>query len=178
MKFMRFLPVVLASALLFNSAQAADNENNVHFSGALVAEPCTLPDSETNITLDFGSVIMKSLYQYQRTHSQAFNIHLEECDPSLMKTVSVTFNGTADDELNTLLALDPTSSAKGVAIGLELPDGSPLAINKPSPYQQLTTGNNTLTFNAYVQIKPQALASKTITPGDFIAISTFVLGYQ
>lgn len=178
MKVMRFLPAVLASALLLNGAQAADNEDNVHFSGALVAEPCTLPDSETNIELDFGSVIIKSLYQYQRTQSQPFTIHLEACDPSLMKTVSVTFNGTADDELNTLLALDPSSGAKGVAIGLELPDGSPLAINKAAPYQQLTAGNNALTFDAFVQIKPQALATKTITPGNFTAISTFVLGYQ
>jgi len=178
MKVMRFLPALLASALMLNGAKAADNEDNVHFSGALVAEPCTLPDSETNITLDFGSVIIKSLYQYQRTQSQPFTIHLEACDPSLMKTVSVTFNGTVDDELNSLLALDPTSAAKGVAIGLELPDGSPLAINKAAPYQQLTAGNNALTFNAYVQIKPQALSMKAVTPGDFTAISTFTLAYQ
>lgn len=175
---MRFLPALLVSTLLLNGAQAADNENNVHFSGALVAEPCTLPDSETNITLDFGSVIMKSLYQYQRTQGQPFTIHLEECDPSLMKSVSVTFSGTSDDELTTLLALDPSSMAKGVAIGLELPDGSPLEINKAAPFQPLMAGNNALTFNAYVQIKPQALSAKTVTPGGFTANSTFILAYQ
>lgn len=176
MKTMMLIPVALAGTLFFTGARA--EENNVHFSGALVAEPCTLPDTETDIHLDFGSVIEKSLYQYQRTKSQPFTIHLEACDPALMKTVSVTFTGTADDELTTLLALDPTSDAKGVAIGLEMPNGSPLGINKAAPWQQLTAGNNSLTFNAYVQIKPQALSMKTVTPGVFSAISNFVLSYQ
>lgn len=176
MKLITIFPAVLAGTLLFIDVQAV--ENNVSFSGALVAEPCTLPDNDANITLDFGSVIEKSLYQYQRTKSQPFTIHLENCDPAMMETVSVMFTGTADDELTTLLALEPSSSAKGVAIGLELPDGSSLAINKAAPWQQLVEGNNALVFDAYVQIKPQALSTKTLTAGDFSAISTFALTYQ
>lgn len=176
MKLLILFPAVLAGAMVFNPVNAT--ENNVHFHGALVAEPCTLPDSDKDIKLDFRSVIVKSLYQYQRTKSQPFTIYLEDCDPSLMKTVSVTFSGTPDDELNTMLALDPSSTAKGVAIGLEMPDASPLAINKTTPWQQLTAGNNTLTFNAYVVAEPSALSSKTITAGDFTAISSFVLNYQ
>lgn len=176
MKLLTLIPAVLTGAMMFNSVSAA--ENNVHFHGALVAEPCTLPDSDTDIKLDFGSVIVKSLYQYQRTKSQPFTIHLEDCDPTLMKTVSVTFSGTADDELTTLLALDPSSTAKGVAVGLELPDGSPLAINKAAPYQQLVSGNNALTFNAYVQALPVYIANSNIVLGNFTVISSFVLNYQ
>lgn len=175
MKLTHFIPVVMMGTILMTTVHADDN---VHFSGALVAEPCTLPESETDIKLDFGSVIEKSLYQYQRTKSIPFAIHLVDCDPTLMSTVSATFEGTADDELSGMLELDPSSSAKGVAIGLERLDGSPLAINKAGAYQQLSQGNNSLTFNAYIQAKPGAIAQKQITAGEFTATSTFVLTYQ
>ncbi|MFW0880073.1 fimbrial protein [Cronobacter dublinensis] len=153
-------------------------EDNVHFSGALVSEPCTLPDADTDIHLDFGTVIEKYLYQYQRTKSQPFSIHLTECDPAILSSVSVTFQGTADTALKDMLALDASSSAKGVAVGLELADGTPLAINKASPYTTLTSGSNTLDFNAYVQIQPSTVDNKTLTAGEFTAISTFIIGYQ
>lgn len=175
MSVIPFFSAVLVGMILFNSAWADDN---VHFSGVLVAEPCTLPESDTDIKLDFGSVIKKSLYQYQRTKSQPFTIHLEDCDPSLMSTVNVTFGGTEDTELNTMLALDPLSSAKGVAIGFEQSDGTPLAINTAGMYQQLTQGNNMLIFNAYLQVTPSAMSTKTIVSGDFTAVSTFILAYQ
>lgn len=178
MKLMTFssLLLTLTGVMLSNGVQAVDN--NVHFHGALVAQPCVLPDSDTELKLHFGSVIEKSLYQYQRTKSLPFSIHLEDCNPSLMNTVSVTFNGSPDDELPTYLALESTSTAKGVAIGLEMADGTPLDINKAAPSLPLTAGDNTLTFNAFVQAKPNALSQETITAGDFTAISTFVLGYQ
>lgn len=169
------LLAILAGMFSVNVSQADDN---VHFSGALVSEPCTLPDGDQDIQLDFSSVIMKSLYSSQRTASLPFTIHLENCDPSLMATVNVTFQGTADDELTNLFALEASSTAKGVAIGLEQGNGQALAINKASAYQQLSSGNNSLTFKAYVQAKPVALAQQKISPGNFTAISTFVLGYQ
>nr|EGT4338198.1 type 1 fimbrial protein [Cronobacter muytjensii] len=150
----------------------------MRFSGALVSEPCTLADADTDIRLDFGSLIEKYLYQYQRTKPQPFSIHLQECDPTLMNTVSVTFQGTADTELTELLAPDAASTAKGVAIGLTLADGTPLAINKASPYTQLSSGNNTLTFNAYIQARPTVITNKSLTAGDFTATANFVLAYQ
>lgn len=169
------LLAMLAGMLSVNVSQA---DENVHFSGALVSEPCTLPDSDQDIQLDFSSVIIKSLYASQRTASLPFTIHLEGCDPSLMATVNVTFQGTADNELTQQLALEASSTAKGVAIGLEQENGAALAINKASSYQQLSSGTNSLTFNAYVQAKPVALAQQQISPGNFTAITTFVLGYQ
>lgn len=170
--------ILLAALALVFSTGVPAAEDNVHFSGALVAEPCTLPDADMDIKLDFGTVIEKYLYQYQRTQSQPFSIHLLECDPSIMSTVSVIFQGTADEELTDMLALDVSSAAKGLAIGLELEDGTPLAINKASPYTQLTHGTNILTFNAYVQVQPTVLTNKKLTAGNFNANSTFVLSYQ
>ncbi|WP_258180075.1 fimbrial protein [Siccibacter turicensis] len=176
MKMKLCLLCALMNMALIHGVSAA--EDNVHFSGALVSEPCTLPDADTDITLDFGSIIKKSLYKYQRTMSKPFMIHLQECDPSQLQTVSVTFQGTADTELTDMLAIEASSAAKGVAIGLESANSTPLAINKTSPYIQLTNGSNILNFYAYVQIKPSVKDMSSLTVGDFTAISTFVLGYQ
>ena len=152
--------------------------DNVHLSGALVAEPCTLPDSDTDIHLDFGTVIESYLYEYRKTLSKPFFIHLIDCDPSLYNTLSVTFQGPPDSEDPGILALDPTSTAKGVAIGFALQDGSPLSVNKPAPYQTIAQGNNTLAFSAFVQAEPSAVLNKTLVVGDFKAIATFILSYQ
>ncbi|STD15382.1 fimbrial protein [Cronobacter universalis] len=173
----KFNPLFFVT-LILTSVYANATDENVHFSGALVSEPCTLPDADTDINLNFGTIVEKYLYKYERTKSQPFTIHLEECDPSIFNTVSVTFQGTADPVLINFLALDASSTAKGVAIGLELADGRPLAINKASPFTQLSSGNNTLTFNAFLQAQPTVIASKSLTPGDFTAISTFLLTYQ
>ncbi|MGQ4695433.1 fimbrial protein [Enterobacter asburiae] len=175
MKLNTLFIALLAGTLSMNAAEANDN---VHFSGALVAEPCTLPDADTDIHIDFGSVIVKYLYQYQRTKSKPFTIHLENCDPSIMKTVSVTFAGTADDELSDMLSLDLASTAKGIAVGLEMADGSPLAINNPSQYQQLVQNKSNLNFYAYVQAKPTFISGRGLSPGEFTAFSTFTLSYQ
>lgn len=64
--------------------------NNLHFDGTLVAEPCELDPNTTDITLDFGTVIDKYLYLNTRTHSQPFAINLIECDISLGKEVVMT----------------------------------------------------------------------------------------
>lgn len=161
--------------LVSDMALAADN---VHFSGVLVSQPCTLPDEDTNIQLAFDTVVTKYLYLYQRTKSKPFAIHLQDCNPSLMSSVNITFEGTPDSELTDLLSLDAGSSSKGVAIGIELEDGTPLPINKPSPARPLAIGSNTLSFNAYVQIQPTALTNQSLEEGDFTATSTFIVGYE
>ncbi|EOI5727638.1 fimbrial protein [Cronobacter malonaticus] len=176
MKIINFLLGVVLSIAAVTNVVAA--EDNVHFSGALVSQPCTLPDEDSDIKLDFGSVVIKALYKYQRSASKAFTIHLQNCDPSVFKRVSVTFEGTEDSELTNMLALDTTSTAKGAVIGLELADGTPLAINKAAPFQQLEQGNNNMTFNAYIQAQPMAIATKSLVAGEFTATANFLLAYE
>ncbi|EOL8965366.1 fimbrial protein [Cronobacter dublinensis] len=170
--------ILLVTLLLAFSAGAAAAEDNVHFSGTLVSEPCTLPDADTDIKLAFGTVIEKYLYQYHRIKSQAFSIHLKDCDPTIMNSVSVTFEGTSDTELTTMLAPDVSSTAKGIAIGIELLDGTPVTINESSANIILANGTNVLTFNAFVQAKPTYLANKSLMAGDFTATVNFLLSYQ
>lgn len=173
---MKYIAACLFLCLTVIHTAAAND--NVHFSGALVAEPCIVPDEDTDIRLDFGTVVEKYLYQYQRSLPEPFTIHLITCDPSVLSTVSVTFDAQADTELTDLIALDAVSTAKGVAIGIELADGRSLPVNKASPYTQLTEGNNELRFGAYVQARPTIIASKGLVAGEFTATATFILEYQ
>ncbi len=157
---------------------AAGDNNNVYLHGALVAEPCVIPPGDEEITLDFGTIIDKYLYLNTRTLGQAFEIHLEECDLTLGKTVSVTFTGTENSALPGLLALDGGSAATGIAIGLETPSAQPLPLNQASDKSLLQPGSNIIALKAYVQGEPLAIANKTIVRGPFSAVATFNLEYE
>ncbi|HCU0429593.1 TPA: type 1 fimbrial protein [Serratia marcescens] len=160
-------------------ALAADaNSNNVHLYGALVAEPCVIPPGDEEISLDFGTIIDKYLYLNTRTHGQAFDIHLTECDLSIGKTVKVTFTGKENTALPGLLAINGDSEATGIAIGLETQEGQVLPLNQNSSSYPLQDGNTTLTMQAYVQGEPKAITEQTINKGPFNAVTTFNLEYE
>ncbi|WP_053270023.1 fimbrial protein [Pseudomonas chlororaphis] len=152
--------------------------DNMYFHGALVAEPCLIPPGEEVLELDFGTVIDKYLYLNQRTHGQRFQLHLAECDPSISKTVSVTFTGSESVELSGLLALDPTSQASGIAIGIETLEGRTLPIGDSSRAYLLSSGDNLIEFKAYVRGEPTAIANRNIKRGPFRAVATFGLEYD
>ncbi|CAI0921609.1 MULTISPECIES: fimbrial protein [Serratia] len=172
----RFLNTVLIAGLLALSCAA--QADNVRLHGALVAEPCVIAPGDENVRLDFGTVIDKYLYTNVRTHGQAFEIHLKGCDLSLGKTVKVTFSGTENSSLKGLLAIEGSSQASGIAIGMETQGGQPLPLNKAGEGYRLASGDNTLTLMAYVQGEPEAIARRTIERGPFSAIATFRLEYE
>ncbi|EMB2350552.1 type 1 fimbrial protein [Serratia marcescens] len=156
----------------------AAGDNNLYLHGALVAEPCVIPPGDEEITLDFGTIIDKYLYLNTRTLGQAFEIHLEECDLTLGKTVSVTFTGTENQALPGLLAINGGSEATGIAIGFETPLSKPLPLNTQSDKSLLQGGGNIIALKAYVQGEPIAIADKTIGRGAFSAVATFNLEYE
>ncbi|HHK8152451.1 TPA: fimbrial protein [Serratia marcescens] len=170
-----FHAVLIAGVLAFSSVAQADN---VRLHGALVAEPCVIAPGDEDVRLDFGTVIDKYLYANERTHGQAFDIRLTECDLSLGKTVKVTFIGPENPSLKGLLAIDGSSKASGIAIGMETLSGQPLPLNKAGEGYRLVGGNNTLTVLAYVQGEPEAIAQRRIVRGPFSAIATFSLEYE
>ncbi|HHK8038125.1 TPA: fimbrial protein [Serratia marcescens] len=166
----------LAALLLCSTSVRAAENMRLH--GALVAEPCVIPPGEETVVLDFDTVIDKYLYLNTRTHGQAFELHLAQCDLSLGKTVKVTFSGTESTALPGLLALSGASQASGIAIGMETSQGEPLPINKSGKAQVLTSGSNLLKVHAYVHGEPEALAHKSIARGPFSAVATFSLEYE
>lgn len=153
-------------------------EIGLRYTGSLVAEPCIIEPGYEDIVLDFGSIIDKYLYLNTRTQSKPFEIRLVDCDLSIGKTVSVTFRGTESVGLPGLLAVDNSSAAKGIAIGLETNEAKPLAFNKESDKFVLQAGNSRIGLKAYVQGEPTAIRNKNITRGPFSAVATFRLEYE
>ncbi|OKB67026.1 hypothetical protein BHU62_09345 [Serratia marcescens] len=168
-----FISVMLSPAVW--AAQAGDN--NLAFNGVLVTDPCSLDPDSAHITLDFGNVVDKYLYRNTRTRGQLFEIRLRGCDLRLGNTVSVMFSGPEDPALPGMLALS-AGSARGIAIGMALPDGTSLPINKATPVLPLVQGVTTLAFKSYIQGEPTALSTHTITRGPFTAVATFTLNYE
>nr|WP_312847931.1 fimbrial protein [Serratia proteamaculans] len=169
------MPALLLTLLMTAGAQAATTDN-LRFDGTLVADPCELDPKTTDISLDFGTVVDKYLYLNTRTHSKPITIRLLGCDLSLGKTVSLTFKGTESVALPGLLAVN-AGGAGGIAIGMELADGTSLPINKATPLMALTKDTTTLTLMNYVQGEPAAIKEHQIVTGDFTAVATFALDY-
>ncbi|MFK8256357.1 fimbrial protein [Erwinia sp. AnSW2-5] len=167
-----------ALALLLSASVFATGENNVRLYGALVAEPCVVQPGDEDIHLDFSSVIDKMLYQNSRTPGQSFAIHLQGCDLSLGNMVAVTFHGVENSILPGLLAIDSSSQAKGIAVGLETAEAKALPLNATSNKYRLQKGSNVIALKAYVQGEPEAIASQKIERGSFSATATFNLEYE
>lgn len=173
---LKHLSVVTTMLPMLLCAHAADN---MHFHGTLVAQPCVIQPGEEVISLDFGTVIDKYLYQNQRTNSQPFVLHLSSCDLSLGTSAGITFTGVENLTLPGLLALDASSQASGIAIGIETQNGAPLSINKAKVTRYpLSAGDNFIHMQAYVQAEPAALTNRTIAKGPFSAVVTFSLAYE
>ncbi|WP_426445648.1 fimbrial protein [Siccibacter colletis] len=168
------LATLVTLAVAIPPAQAV--ENNLHFGGTLVSDPCDLDPETTDLVVDFGSVIEKDLYLHTRTRSVPFVINMINCDTTLGDSVTLTFKGTENDALPGMLAV--TGTATGIAVALEAQDGTPLPFNRATPSFTLTQGNNSIILQAYVMGEPEAITNQAITPGEFSAIATFEMEYD
>ncbi|MFV8987786.1 fimbrial protein [Serratia fonticola] len=174
-QILKYLSVTVALLTLSQGAQAA----NMRLHGTLVAEPCIIPPGEETIRLDLGTVIDKHLYANQRTSSKEFKLHLSKCDPTLAQNVQITFTGMENPALPGLLALDVSSQASGIGIGIESEDGALLPLNQKSAHRYLLAeGENYLRMMVYVQGEPDAITNRTINRGPFSASATFALAYD
>lgn len=162
--------------LVFNTVTYATG--NVVMRGALVTEPCVIAPGDETIQLDFGSIADKYIYLNQRTQGQEFKLRLSECDLSMGNTARVTFSGTESMELPGLLAIDSSSQAKGIAIGLETQAGKAIPFNKSGEKHTLQADNNIISFKAYIRGEPKALTQHDIKFGGFNAVATFRLEYE
>ncbi|MDT8852922.1 fimbrial protein [Pantoea dispersa] len=156
-----------------SAAQAADN---LHFTGALVQEACTIRPGDEELQIDLGATPDKYLYLNQRTRGKPFSLHLENCDPALGNTLEITFSGNESAALPGLLTPDAGSQARGIAIGLETPQGQALPFNQPASFA-VQVGSNQLDFLSYIAGEPDAIKNKNISRGLFTASGTFTITY-
>ncbi|QWZ48821.1 fimbrial protein [Enterobacter bugandensis] len=162
--------------LFFHLACSA--EDNVHLSGALVSNACVLPDSDQDIQVNFDNLQLKELTTSGRSQNTPFTIHLQDCDIDVASTVSVAFNGQEDAELEGMLAVDSSSTATGIAIGIIDDSGAKVNINQSGQINPISAGNFSINYNAFVQAEPSAVSNNSLKAGDFSATTTFTLTYQ
>lgn len=163
-----------------NLYAATSTGADVNFHGTLVDEPCTIAPDDTDIHLEFGTIIDKGLYTNVRTSSMPFTIHLEDCNTTSLPdggTVVVHFEGAEDANMGKTGYLATTDPTIGIGIGIEQEDGTFLGLNKDSSPVTLANGSIALNFQAFVEAEPDAIANKTIKLGDFSSTTTFLLNY-
>ncbi|WP_174508663.1 fimbrial protein [Klebsiella oxytoca] len=166
----------LGWALLMSTPTLA--VENLAFRGTLVNAPCTLRPGSENLELVLGTVVDKYLYREMRTLGKPFHLYLDDCDTAVLTGVKLTFSGTESPALPGLLALDASSLAHGVAVGIETSGGQLLPLNVQGPLTVLIPGNMDILLQAFVQGEPTALANRTLFQGPFTATATFSLEYQ
>lgn len=169
--FVIVLLIMFQPALVYADAE-------MRFSGTLVEEPCSLATEDTAIEIDFGNIVNKQLYSHQRTLGNPFTLHLMDCDLSLGDAFSIIFSGIEDIEQPGLIMLDPSSGAKGVAIGIESSQGELIPVNISSPWQALKAGNNAINFQSYISASNESLIDRRIVSGSIFAIVHLSINYN
>ncbi|MCG3100569.1 fimbrial protein [Enterobacter sp. DRP3] len=165
--------LLIALFMTMHSVQALDN--NLQIGGTLVSEPCTLDPVQNTLTVDFGPLIMKGLYKDTRSAVIPFTITLSDCDTTLAQSVVLTLNGEESLGLPGMLAATGTGG-KGIAIGLETPEGVAVAINKEIPAYTLTD-TTLIPLQAWVEAEPDAIKNQSLIAGEFSATATLDVRY-
>ncbi|EBX5569282.1 fimbrial protein [Salmonella sp. 741265055_HSA] len=162
---------ILWGALIL-PVSAADN---LHFSGSLVASPCTLTMQGTGIAeVDFSSLESSDFTPDSQSARKPLVFELTDCDSALSNGVQVTFTGTEATGMRGILAIDSHSGASGIGIGIETLSGVPVGINdEEGAIFTLVTGNNALSLNAWVQHLP----GEDLVPGTFFASALVTFEY-
>ncbi len=161
------------------NANAADQgHGTVTFVGSIIDAPCSISPDSVDQTINLGEISSVALKDGGTSEPRPFEIKLEQCDTSTLKSVSATFTGAPSTGNKDLLGI--TGTAKGASIAITNGSGEVITLGAPSPAQKLQNGNNTLAFSAYLQ--GDADVSETepavIVPGSFQSIADFTLSYQ
>ncbi|ENH4314708.1 fimbrial protein [Salmonella enterica] len=149
--------------------------DNLHFSGSLVASPCTLTMQGADIAeVDFSSLDASDFIPGGQSARKPVVFELTDCDSALSNGVQVIFTGTEATGMRGILAIDSYSGASGIGIGIETLSGVPVGMNdKEGAIFTLVTGNNALNLNVWVQRLP----GEDLVPGTFFASALVTFEY-
>lgn len=165
----------LVTGVLSASAFAFADDGKINFIGSITDDACTVVnDMSSPLTVTLGTVSSKAFATAGDTAAPTkFTIALKEC-PSSFTSAQVKFDGAADSNVNTILAL---TQVDGVAtnVGIQLMDnkGAVVPLFTPSSAYALTAGDNNLDFTA----RYYATAA-TVTAGPANSTSNFTVTYN
>ncbi|EFL4480735.1 fimbrial protein [Escherichia fergusonii] len=166
---------LLAGLMLTGGSTSFAVDNNLHFYGNLLSKSCTLVvDGQYLAEVHFPTVSRQDLNVAGQSARVPVVFKLKDCKGPAGYNVKVTLVGVEDSEQPGFLALDSSSTAHGVGIGMEKTDGTKVAINNTSGATfTLTNGNNNINFRAWLQAK----SGRDVTIGDFTASVTATFEY-
>lgn len=156
-------------------------DNNIHFTGTIVATTCNVTPGKEEQTVPLGDFSVADFPTVGSVSAaKEIKIYLTGCTANIKDTL-VWFEGDSDNDNPELLKLSDNGKgatgtlASGIGVAILKPDQStPVSINNADsdPYP-LIEGNNTLSF--YLQYKS---TKYPVTPGDATAVLYFDLQYQ
>ncbi len=166
------------SLMSFSVAAEGVNQTKVHIYGIIQGPTCNVVNSDIHV--DFGNIIDKGLYARKRTPSIPFTIKLDKCDLTFDHDAVVTFVGNESLalDLQGFLSIDDSSSATGIAIGIENANGQFIPLREQSHQGPIRSENMSLHFNAFIAAERQAIQNHAIGLGAFTATATFHIEYE
>lgn len=142
-------------------------------------EPCDIAPGDELISIDYGTIVDKYLYINTRTIGEKFQIKLIDCDISISDRVAISFSGLENNKLPGMLSVIPKSGQGdvGIGIGFETESGEFIPLSDEKQYK-LNEGDNSFTFNTFVQAEIDRLVARSIRLGEFESSAIFHLNYD
>ncbi len=168
----RLTQSAIAIAAICTSSYGFAYDGTVNFKGSVVDAPCSISVETKDQLVEFGAVASTGFTGVGSTvTTKKFPIVLENCAVGTYTKTSIRFDATPDGEH---IKLTPDIGvAKGVAVQLLYPDGSPVLLGYDSLSTNLNNGSNTLQFGArYIQ------TAAAVTTGPANAQAQFTVSYQ
>lgn len=167
------IALALVAGTLSTSAFADDGK--INFYGLISDRTCTVVNNMTNpLAVIMGTVSSKAFSGAGSTASPTkFSIVLKDC-PKSIRYAKVKFDGIADRNVNTILALAQLpGTARGVGIQLMDKQNQVVPLYTASSGYALQPGTNNLDFTARYYA-----TGRTVTAGLASATSNFTLNYN
>lgn len=177
----------LLTALVAMALSGQARAVTVNFDGELLDRPCQVAPESLRQDVIFMERPARDFWtEPARSPVEKFKVRLMECDTSsIWKVVKLKFSGTPESNMtgqaDYFLKVAGDNSGK-LAIGLLDTDGkTPL---KLSEFQNNGQGTQidgkdvVLTFGAFVQATPDAIAQKSVQPGQYTSVANFELIYE
>lgn len=171
-------PVIAVAAIprAGDGLELRGDKLNLH--GRIIDQPCVIAPESLDQAVDMGVVDVRELYANGAGAQVPFVIRLTNCKPGIFRMAKVTFSGAADQQMSGALAFS-AGSAKGAGIRLYDATQTQLDLGTASRgYVLGGTTENELLFSARVEGHPDAIAAKSITPGDYTAVANFIVSYE
>ncbi|MEY1577953.1 fimbrial protein [Providencia manganoxydans] len=171
---------------------AEGGSGEVKFNGSIITAPCSIAPGQQSQEVELGQVSNSLLEMGGMSTPQPFSIKLEGCTlnatyntgekddqgndvtATYNNTISIRFSGSewVNGSNNTgLLAI--TGEGRGAGVQLLTPAGTAVPVNSTTP-QNFIAGDNTLRFQAALK----GFQGTPVTPGNFDAVTNFVLTYN